>query len=387
MSAWTDTLRAASFRGIPFETAGSGFAGGRRLVAHEIPDSDVEVAEDLGRRRRTVSLDAYVMGDDAVNQATRLVQALEQRGPGRLVHPIHGPMTVNVESYQETATWADGRAVSFALSFLELGDLDLSTLDTAGELTAAIEGVNTAADVELLADLITAGFASFVRTDALDAISTVLDLIEAVILGPFAVVEDVSQAVNDLADVRDRIGDLLDAPADLADALRSLMTQIGDVFGLRDLASSAGTVYANPTPATPSKVAAATCQYAVERAQTRAALTTACEVIRDATLPDYDTAVEWRDTIGNLIGLESETTTGDLSELMRRLRTALVEDVTARAAALPRLTTYTPSTVRPTINLAYQLYGDADRANEIVDRNLILHPLFAPARALRILVS
>ena len=71
--AWTDSLRAASFRGVPFEVETEGLSGGRRVGVHETPGGDLAVTEDLGRRTRAISVEAYVIGDVAAGQSVALL--------------------------------------------------------------------------------------------------------------------------------------------------------------------------------------------------------------------------------------------------------------------------------------------------------------------------
>lgn len=58
---------------------------------------------------------------------------------------------------------------------------------------------------------------------------------------------------------------------------------------------------------------------------------------------------------------------------------ACVQDLTARARPLPKLVTY--ATGRPVTShaLAYRLYGDATRCDELRAENRVIHPAFMPA--------
>jgi prophage DNA circulation protein len=53
--------------------------------------------------------------------------------------------------------------------------------------------------------------------------------------------------------------------------------------------------------------------------------------------------------------------------------------LTQEAQPLPRMLTYQFATPMPTLVLAYRLYADASRADEIRAQNHIIHPLFAGA--------
>ena len=60
------------------------------------------------------------------------------------------------------------------------------------------------------------------------------------------------------------------------------------------------------------------------------------------------------------------------------LGAAVARDLQARAAPLPRLTTYSFPRGTSSIVLAYRLYGDANRADELRNENQVNHPAFMP---------
>ena len=61
------------------------------------------------------------------------------------------------------------------------------------------------------------------------------------------------------------------------------------------------------------------------------------------------------------------------------LGAAVARDITTRAAPLPRLTTYAFPRGTSSLVLAYRLYGDAGRADELRAENRVSHPAFMPA--------
>ncbi len=61
------------------------------------------------------------------------------------------------------------------------------------------------------------------------------------------------------------------------------------------------------------------------------------------------------------------------------LGAAVSRDLTSRAAPLPRLTTYAFPRGTTSHVLAYRLYGDANRADELRAENHVIHPAFMPA--------
>ncbi|MGV1793847.1 hypothetical protein [Rhizobium sp. A37_96] len=62
------------------------------------------------------------------------------------------------------------------------------------------------------------------------------------------------------------------------------------------------------------------------------------------------------------------------------LHGAVAYDLSQRASQLPKMTTYTFGKRRTALTLANVLYGDASRANEIINENGPVHPAFMPNR-------
>ena len=71
--SWRDRYLTASFRGVEFKVQKHDATFGRRQVVYEYPQRDTPSTEDLGRRARELSLDAYVIGEDYHLQRDRLI--------------------------------------------------------------------------------------------------------------------------------------------------------------------------------------------------------------------------------------------------------------------------------------------------------------------------
>lgn len=95
----------------------------------------------------------------------------------------------------------------------------------------------------------------------------------------------------------------------------------------------------------------------------------------------YDTAqaaATLRDTLTDAIDTVCLTADDATYQQWRDLRAAVVADLSARAATLPSLVTFVPTRTLPALVIAYRLYGDASRAEEIVARNDLIYPGFVP---------
>lgn len=132
--AWKDRLVDASFRGVPFKTEDESLTAGRRVETHEFVNRDKPYTEDLGKATSRPKFSGYVIGDDCYEQRDRLIEALNKPGPGTLVHPAYGEMSVCVDGEINVSTSSsEGRMVRFDLRFVEAGEL---TYPTSGAATA-----------------------------------------------------------------------------------------------------------------------------------------------------------------------------------------------------------------------------------------------------------
>ena len=86
------------------------------MALHLYPFRDQAWPEDLGRSPRVTSFRGFVLGDNADQQVAALIEAVEAPGPGQLVHPSLGAMTVQVVSFAASDNPERGRVWSFEMS-------------------------------------------------------------------------------------------------------------------------------------------------------------------------------------------------------------------------------------------------------------------------------
>lgn len=121
-TTWRDQLQPASFRGVPFFVDSDSQSVGRRTQVHEYPQRDKPFVEDLGRKTRIPKLAAFVVGDDCFVKRDDLLKALDQPGPGELIHPWFGRMTVTATDCDVSHERREGGVVRFDLTFVEDGE-------------------------------------------------------------------------------------------------------------------------------------------------------------------------------------------------------------------------------------------------------------------------
>lgn len=127
--SWTDQLRVATWRGQPFGVFENDDGFGRRLAVHEYPFRDKAWVEDIGRSPRKISFRGFLLEGDATYsggpvlvQKDEFIGRCEQAGPGQLVHPTLGRLTVSLIDVGIRQRADQGRYFELSLSFIEAGE-------------------------------------------------------------------------------------------------------------------------------------------------------------------------------------------------------------------------------------------------------------------------
>ena len=114
-----EELRPASFGGIEFEAFVSTDGGGRRGKVNQFPKSDDASFNDRGGKTKPFILRASVFGADALTQADNLADRLNREGFQRLVHPILGEMRATCTDWVRRSTADSGHRVNFNIEFFK----------------------------------------------------------------------------------------------------------------------------------------------------------------------------------------------------------------------------------------------------------------------------
>lgn len=399
---WRDNYRPASFRGAVFFVEKADSTHGRRQAVHEHAQRDVPYTEDLGRKAREFSVSGYLIGLEYQTQRDELIKACETAGPGVLVHPYRGEMTVECRGLGVGESAADGGMCMVTLTFLEAGEASYPTakVDTVNAISTKGNAVTDAAGKGVVSDFLTTGFPAYVAEAAAGSLAD---------LGEFMAVPGISlagelQAASDFyQQAKDLASDafsLVQQPLQMVSRIQSLIGSVRSAFGNNSLSMLTGlfdrstTSYTGST-ATPSRRQQATNftalnayvrQAAIAEAAKAAVVTqvpvvTAGGLTQISTKPtvydSYQSAIKVRDDLVERIDTESETTPNDeLYVALSDLRTSVVQTVPSPDQDLARIVQYSPRETLPALLVAYRLYGDAGRSDEIAARNSPRHPGF-----------
>lgn len=422
----------ASFRGVSFWVESSDLSVGRRTVTHQYPQRDEPFTEDLGRAAREYRFSAFVLGDDYIEQAKKLREALEKPGAATLVHPEFGEIQVVAQPGASMSFSQSMRRVNFSLAFVEAGLNAFPTPEGASQQAsrAAADEVSEAAAESFEDSLTLDDIEDFVQ-DALNG--DLLDALDIISNSEIAKVLDFADRVSDLAN---------DAISLVRGGPKAFATKLMGALGLSRLATtvagwqrvgkslcaladdlrgddeepyfsivkpkSAEVIESN------RKAVYSLCRQAVlvqaVGVSTLIGTDVDSTVASSSILPDDGETVVDAETGAAQVGTVTssgsfsssptisydemldarERIVGRLEEEMldveddrvfmalREAATAVSKDLSSRAEEQARLYDYDAGAVLPSCVTAMELYGDATRAQEIVVRNGVTNPLFCP---------
>lgn len=429
--AWKDRLVDASFRGVAFKTEDESLTAGRRVETHEFVNRDKPYTEDLGKATSRPKFSAYVIGDDCYEQRDRLIEALNKPGPGTLIHPAYGEMSVCVDGeINVSASSSEGRMVRFDLRFVEAGEL---TYPTSGAATANTLVSSCSALDDCISDNFDQfgmdGMPDFVQNGVIDSATDMLGYVS----DKMAMVDSGISAAARL--MQGDISVLLPPPSSgkgFVDQLQAmwrsgnrlsgnasdLFTMIKNFSGISmgsDLAPRG--VWKTDSKTTQSQkqqsnyvasavrtTAISEAAYAVttlpapvvttsEQSQqstgwpsvTHPELNNAPDEAKVVDVPTWDDLVDIRDTLNTAIDKELSRTTDDrLFLALRRVKSDLNNDIKHRLIQTQKTVIRTPDEVTPALVLAATWFDNASRESDIVRRNAVAHPGFVPVAPLRI---
>ena len=390
-------LIGASFRGVPFFVESSDRSGGRRLVVHEYPLRDRPVVEDLGRRARVYPLTGYVVGDDYLEQRDKLIAALEEFGPGQLVHPYYrDTIRASCESFTTSESRDQGGQATFAIEFREVpeakapvvvNDLDSLTKDAAtAALLTVVADLGTTYDVSGQSSTATASLAADVRIIA----SGLRDQLGPVVSAASELHDDAQVAIQELAalDVRtqlliDAADQLILSPVDLFDQTGAVLAAILRTAEVAPrsvmLALFAVVDIAAPLLAlgdTPTRERERQNQVALGGALRTRLVLAGAELIVDVEYASLEDAEADRGQLLDRLDDQIAVATDAVYTELLDVRAAVVQAVPGNEE-LARVQTSHERQSIPSLVLSHRLYGTVDGESDILGRNpTTAHPGF-----------
>ena len=368
--AWTDNIRRGSFRDAEFIVSDTENEIGRRVAIHEYPFREDSYPEDTGGLTELPAIECYVAGPDYMAHRDALIAALKKPGPGLLIHPLHGRITVQALNSKYREGTREQGVARFSIRFVIAGKNDnpRASINTAGVLGQRASSSFTAVSNNFGSQFSVLGWPQFVSDAAESVLSSGLDRIDS--FSSFT-----GLATSGVIDT----AELVRNPMSIVDTVLTRVKAIGAISDLRRLVTF-GQSFSNVSPSTPSRVVRNQNQtYLLDLFNNVATIEMAERVATDqVTLDNTQDAISYRDEVAENIDVISATASDPVFESVQSLRVALVQDINQRLAQLPAVVEYVPPETTPALVLAHQLYGNATRESEIITRNKISHGGFVP---------
>jgi len=383
---WRERLRPASFRGVPFEVDSSDTSFGRRQVTHQYPGKDEPWSQDLGRKARKWQVEAFLIGEDYDLARNLLLEALERKGPGKLVHPFLGERLVQVSDVRLKENTREGGVARVSITFVEAGLEKYPSQTRTGVFR--VDQAATEAKATAIAEAGTSLRDSLEEDQAVAAQAVQEEA--AVLEGQLnkapvkRATEEAADFLKDVLELATEVAGLGADPQDLLshaqETLEAMFPAIGDaeiaylalleladLFGLRSGDTSSGVFSGFIRTVALAESASAAARVA---------------------WPTYDDAIEVQSRITEAIDQASALATDDEFQTLQNLRAGVVISVPPEDANLPRLGSVTLPSVLSSLVVAYELHDDVEREEELIARNRVSNPTFMPAgRPLEIVVD
>jgi len=220
--SWRENLQGGSFREKPFFTNAVDSSFGRRVATHEYPLRDKPYNEDLGQKAKEFTIECFVVGENYMADRDALLEALNKKGAGKLIHPFMGEMQVQVLTVRVREGSSEEGIARFVIQFIEAGENQSpdSKDDTAALVDFAADDVAASSAADFSEQFDVKSTPEFVRKASKDVVGESFDLMQS--LPSFD---------GDVAGLD--IDSLMQQPTELAGEIQTAVNAVDDVTDLR----------------------------------------------------------------------------------------------------------------------------------------------------------
>lgn len=381
--SWQDRHAKASFRGFDFLTDSHDASYGRRLVAHEFPNTDEPELEDFGLKAKSWRLNAYFIGPDYDLEANGFLAKLAAPGAEWLQHPWLGALWVRARDWSRTESNDKNGFCTITIEFVPGGRAQSTpTVDKVDAAIARIKQSNTVAVESFALNPMSSDVLGGLVADVQQHLDGLRDAISLATLP----VTWANQVLNVVNGVKNDIQTLLQIPQDYATALANMADLLGSGAGLgieldsRQRARAVSRITA--TAMQPKSIDASPIISTDYKANVQAEASLRSQLLISAAaelaLSDYQDA-QTRDAVLANITAAIDSQLGNMGDdvfhAFSDLRQSIIEallDQDLTPAQIRDLITAQPSAV-----LAYDM---ALTEVELIERNAVRHPLFIVGR-------
>jgi len=392
-----------SFRNIAFTCTETSETCGRRTANHEYPQYDIAYSEDMGAAQIVFNIKGYVYGPDWEKQRDELRKALQTQGVGTLIHPDYGKLTVQAGSYTSTESKRDaaGKA-TFDMTFYGTSETRLSV---AKKNTANLLQNNTKSSLGIIAKVFdtlykitqlpqyAADYVSGLMGQMigisnpyalLSMANTIKDLANGDISLPWQVPVLVSawtSSVNN--DYSDKGTQLIRSGTEYTAVLPNIDNQTNTITPKGALDYYTNIVNTSLDHITVTANSQKAQLEAGKRVELLVKTFAASESAVASSMIDFESIRDaqeiWKTVLNNFdTCIDLATSLDDVASYneIRTLRALFQDDIQTRAPNLKHIIYRDYNDIVPSILVAYDVYEDITRADEITARNHVRNPNF-----------
>lgn len=420
--SWRHRLQSGSFRNVPFLIESATGQGGRHVAVHEFVNHHKHYSEDMGKKAGSQRLTVYLLGDDYDQVRDRLIEALEQPGPGELKHPYRGTQKVQIQEYSWEVTSRRGGYCSFNITYITAGKRTPPTdVSTQQQLLKAVTVAEQQTATGFIDQFECTGQPAFVVDNSLSLLEQGFDELNAINGAISAELNQLEDIANDINALSNELTELVLQPLALINKAGAVFTSV--IGGFKRLSnafdayqhlldafaisrpvsrtSATGTVTATRSRMADNQQAIHQSMSALATLALIKRIATAntsefeslrqAQQIREGLMSQLDHQLENRlvgegyltgggadddgsdpDTGANTISAEQYDAISDLAATLQRHLSAI-------EPGLLTLQTITLTNTLPALVVMHQHYGSISQVETFIDRNRLEHPLFVAA--------
>lgn len=387
--SWRDEYLEASFRDVPFYIRGARTVGGRRIAVHKYPRRDDIEHEDLGADDTSFVFDAFVIGDDYFDARNKLENSFRAGTPGILIHPYQNALNVVVDRYTLTETADRGGVASFSVTFLlEPEDAVAVRPDTTEQVELARQQLDTATSEWFEESYDTDNKPVSVLADAQSTLSksfAAMDKAKRAAATSAEFKRNLASAIGSVVALRVNAGAIAFTFKGLIDFGVAAVDVVSDLFSPKDQLREQRQLLSTTTSplVETSEDIALDDDYPARQIQKLMALNTvssSASLITQASFGSVDEADEEQGLLFDTISdLERDSSLSDaVLSALRDVRKTIFNYIQEEEVKLPLVVTVRSPQMTNTLTLSYKQYGNLDEAEDIADRNELVHPGFIP---------
>ena len=399
--SWRAQIRSASFRGVPFGVTSGDKEGGRRTVVHEYPQREDAYVEDMGGAVNRFTLQAFVLGADYMARRDALERALEQPGPGTLVHPWYGEITVSqFAPYKVRHSAQEGGMAVFTLSFARDAQSGAPAAAVNAQISALdiIAGAGNLSCLSFDQALQIAGQTAFVVEQAYEAVVAAVQRVQRILDGNVGEIAGLLGAVTGydflpLASLGQHLWSAFQrvgaSSGKSAASMSAAWSRAASIATATPLAHNPGSSRAR-VAANDAAVNAFTRHIAIVEAARNMVLAVPesraqAQDLREGFMDALDSVLADEGGASGIDGLAAAPLPDALYAALVRTRSATLAALAEAARSAPDVIIFTPSAVLPSLVIAYRLSGSLALEADLLDRNGVIHPGFVPVEPLEVL--